>query len=104
LLGISCPAILDMPNAHLSNMGLLPKDEDGDGRGCDPVMKIDSDLGVWLPPRPLDGGTPTRRVGGVLALAEDTASSVWMILSTSSMQINTFSGLRSCSFVIHPKN
>jgi len=76
LLAPSSPSILVMPNAHLSNIGLLPKDEDGDGRGCEPVMKIDSDLGVWLPPRPLEGGTPTRRVGGVLALAEDAASSV----------------------------
>lgn len=46
LLAFSSRSIFDMPNAHLSNIGLLPKDEDGDGRGCDPVMKMDSDLGV----------------------------------------------------------
>ena len=69
-----------MPSAHLSNIGLLLKDKDGDGRGCEPVMKIDSDLGVWLPPWPLEGGTPTRHIGGVLAVAKDAAtpSSAWL--------------------------
>jgi len=103
LLLFSCPSIFDMPNAHLSNIGLLPKDEDGDGRGWDPVIKMDSDLGVWFPPRPFDGGTPTRRVGGVLAVAQEVASSDWMIPSTSSIQIRTFSGLRSYTSVIHRK-
>jgi len=88
------PSIFDIPNAHLSSIGLLPNDEEGDGRGCEPVMKTDSDLGVWFPPRPFEGGTPTSRVGGVLALA-DAASSAEMIDSTSSIQMRTFSGLRS---------
>lgn len=47
-----------------------------------------------MPPRPLDGGTPTSRVGGDVALA-DAASSVWMIDSTSSILIRTFSGFKS---------
>jgi hypothetical protein len=55
---------------------------------------MDSDRGVWFPPRPLEGGTPTSR-GGALALADDVASSVDMIDSTSSMDISTFSGFRS---------
>ena len=49
-------------------------------------------LGVWLPPRPLEGGTPTRRVGGVEAVK---AASDSMMDSTSSIEIRTFSGLRS---------
>ena len=32
-------------------------------------MNTDSDLGVWFPPRPLEGGTPTRRVGGAFAIS-----------------------------------
>ena len=60
---------------------------------------MDSDRGVWLPPRPLEGGTPTSRVGGVLTLAKDVASSVDMIDSTSSIHINTFSGFRSDEIV-----
>ena len=35
---VASPSILLMPNASLSNLGLLPKDEDGDGSGCDSVM------------------------------------------------------------------
>lgn len=89
------PSILVMPNASLSNTGLLPKDEeDGDGSGCDPVMKMDSERGVWLPPRPLEGGTPMSREGGEVALAEADISA-WMTDSTSSIQINTFSGFKS---------
>ena len=60
---------------------------------------MDSDRGVWFPPRPLEGGTPTSRVGGVLTLANDVASSVDMIDSTSSMHISTFSGFRSDEIV-----
>ena len=60
---------------------------------------MDSDRGVWFPPRPLEGGTPTSRVGGVLTLANDVASSVDMIDSTSSMHISTFSGFRSDEMV-----
>ena len=60
---------------------------------------MDSDRGVWFPPRPLEGGTPTSRVGGVLTLANDVASSVDMIDSTSSMHISTSSGCRSDKIV-----
>ena len=60
------------------------------------MMKTDSDLGVWLPPRPLEGGTPTSLVVGELAVLEE-ASSAWMMDSTSSMHIRTFSGFRSKS-------
>jgi hypothetical protein len=63
-----------MAKASLSNMGLLPKDEEGDGSGCDPVMKTDSERGVWLPPRPLEGGTPISREGGEVALADAAIS------------------------------
>ena len=88
--------ILLMRNASLSSLGLLPKDtdEDGDGSGRDPVMKTDSERGVWLPPRPLEGGTPIKREGGGAALAE-SANSASMIVSTSSMQMSTFSGFKS---------
>jgi hypothetical protein len=40
------PSILLIPNAHLSSIGLEPKDEDGDGKGCEPVMNTDSERGV----------------------------------------------------------
>ena len=93
---VASPSILLIPNASLSNLGLLPKDkeEDGDGSGCDPVMKTDSERGVWLPPRPLEGGTPINREGGGVVLAE-AAISASMIDSTSSMQMSTFSGFKS---------
>lgn len=58
------PSILLIPNAQRSRWEVDPKEELGDGRGCEPVMKTDSERGVWLPPRPREGGTPTRRVGG----------------------------------------
>ena len=58
-------------------------------------MNTDSERGVWFPPRPLEGGTPTSRVGGVLEVAMEAASSEEMMDSTSSMQISTFSGFRS---------
>lgn len=92
----SSPSILDIPKAHLSSMGLEPNDDDGDGRGWDPMMNTDSERGIWLPlpPRPLEGGTPTRRVGGVLALAMEAASSEEMMDSTSSMQISTLARSR----------
>lgn len=93
---VASPSILLMPNASLSNLGLLPKDndEEGDGSGCDPVMKTDSERGVWLPPRPLEGGTPINREGGGVVL-EEAAISASMIDSTSSMQMSTFSGFKS---------
>ena len=40
------PSILLIPNAHLSNMGLEPYDDPGEGRGCEPVINTLSDLGV----------------------------------------------------------
>ncbi len=52
------PSILLIPNAHRSRCDDDPYDELGDGSGWDPVMKTDSDLGVWFPPRPREGGTP----------------------------------------------
>ena len=91
------PSILLMPKAQRSSIGDAPWDEDGEGRGWEPVIKTDSGRGVWLPPRPRDGGTPTSFVGGCgrAPLAEAAASSFWMMVSTSSIQISTFSGLRS---------
>ena len=77
-------SILLMPKAHLSRAGL----EEGEGRGCEPVMKTDSERGVWFPPRPLEGGTPT-------SLALWSLSAAAMVDSTSSMTMRMFSGLRS---------
>ena len=57
-------------------------------------MKTDSERGVWFPPRPRDGGTPISFVGAGPADAE-LASSDWIIDSTSSIHINTFSGFKS---------
>jgi len=49
-------------------MGLLPNEEEGDGRGWEPVMR-------WTPIEASAACTPTRRVGGVLALEDDAANS-----------------------------
>jgi hypothetical protein len=38
-------------------------------------MKMDSERGVWFPPRPFEGGTPTSLVGGDEELAEAEESS-----------------------------
>ena len=90
-------------NAQRSRCVDDPYDELGDGSGCEPVMNTDSDRGVWFPPRPREGGTPTSRVGGGVADADCAASSASMTCSTSSMQISTFSGLRSCAQIYqHP--
>lgn len=67
-------SILLMCKYNLSIIGLDPND-DGEGNGCDPVMKTDSERGVWLPPLPFDGGTPTSFVGGPNAFADEAASS-----------------------------
>jgi hypothetical protein len=91
------PSILLMPNANLSNMGLDPNDEDGDGSGWELCIDMDSDRGVWFPPRPFEGGTPTNLVGGEVGLEAASAISDWIMDSTSSMQMRTFSGLRSMS-------
>ena len=88
-------SILLIPNAQRSRCYVDPNDEEGDGSGCDPVMNTDSDRGVWFPPRPRDGGTPTSRVGGGVCEADCAWSSAWITASTSSMQISTFSGFRS---------
>jgi len=61
-LEVASPSILLIPNANLSSIGLLPNDDEGDGSGWEPVIKTDSERGVWLPPRPLEGGTPMSRV------------------------------------------
>lgn len=89
------PSILLIPNDQRSRCDVEPKDDDGEGNGCEPVMNTDSERGVWFPPRPREGGTPTRRVGGGVADADWAASSASMIDSTSSIQMSTFSGLRS---------
>lgn len=93
-------SILLIPNAHLSNMGLLPKLELGLGKGCELCML--TSRGVWFPPRPLEGGTPTSLVlmfvvldGEAVGERREAASSDWIIDSTLSMQMRTFSGLRS---------
>jgi hypothetical protein len=88
------PSILLIPKAQRSSIGEAPWEEEGEGRGCEPVIKTESGRGVWLPPRPREGGTPTSLVGGV-PLAEAEASSFWMIDSTLSMHMSTFSGFRS---------
>ena len=89
------PSILLMPKAQRSSMGDAPCEEDGDGNGWEPVIKTDSGRGVWLPPRPREGGTPTSFVGGGVPLAVAEAISFWIMASTSSIHIRTFSGLRS---------
>ena len=55
---------------------------------------MDSERGVWLPPLPFEGGTPTNRAGGA-GFAGFAASSASMRASTSSITMSTFSGLRS---------
>lgn len=92
---LGAPSILLIPNAQRSRCEVDPNDEDGEGRGCEPVMNTDSERGVWLPPRPREGGTPTSRVGGGVWDADCAASSAWMTASTSSMLISTFSGFKS---------
>jgi hypothetical protein len=91
------PSILLMPKAQRSSTDEEAWEDEGEGRGWELVIKTDSGRGVWLPPRPRDGGTPTSLVGGGggVPLAEAEASSFWMIDSTSSMHMRTFSGLRS---------
>lgn len=80
---------LEHLEAQLSTIGLEPIEYDSEGSGWDP------ERGVWLLPWPLDGGTTMRRVGGVLAVALEGASSEEMVNYTSSMQISTFSSLKS---------
>lgn len=55
---------------------------------------MDSERGVWFPPLPFEGGTPTNLVGGA-GLAAVAANSASIRVSTSSIAISTFSGLRS---------
>ena len=70
---LALPSILLMPKAQRSSMGEAPWEEEGEGRGCDSVIKTESGRGVWLPPRPREGGTPTSLVGGV-PLVEEASS------------------------------
>ena len=72
-----------MANPQRSIPGLEPYELDGLGSGCEPVMKMDSERGVWFPPRPREGGTPTNLdgLGALLGLA----NSLRMMDSTSSM-------------------
>jgi hypothetical protein len=86
------PSILLIPKANLSNIGLEPHEEDGDGRGWELCIEIDSEHGVWFPTRPFDGGTPTSLVGGDAGFDADMVSSDCIIDSTSSIQIRMFSG------------
>ena len=98
-LFVPCPLlILLMPKDNLSIAIVELKEEDGEGSGWEPVMQIDSERGVWLPPLPFEGGTPTNRVGGAgLAVGTDISASI--SASTSSIAMSTFSGLRSVSRV-----
>lgn len=71
----AAPSILLIPNAHLSSIGLDPNEDDGEGSGCELCMDTDSERGVWLPPRPFEGGTPTSFNGGEVALEAAAAVS-----------------------------
>lgn len=92
-------SILLIPKPQRSRWDVEPNEDDGEGSGCEPVMNTDSDRGVWFPPRPREGGTPMRRVGGGVCEADCAVSSAWITDSTSSMEIRTFSGLRSAQVV-----
>ena len=59
-------------------------------------MKMPSPRGVWVPPRPCDGGTPTSFVGTAAGVV---SSSAFTTASTSSMTINTFSGFKSVCMI-----
>jgi hypothetical protein len=71
------PLILLIPKASLSNIGLDPNNE-GDGSGCELCMDIDLDRGVWLPPLPFEGGTPSSLVVGDAGFEADIASLDWI--------------------------
>lgn len=71
-LSIPPPGLLPPPPAP------APKLLEGEGSGCEPVMKTDSERGVWLPPRPREGGTPTSLVvGGAVPGAVGKAGFCW---------------------------
>ncbi len=55
----SSASILLILNAQRSRPGLDTKLLLRLGSGCEPVMNTLSLRGVWFPPRPFDGGTPT---------------------------------------------
>jgi hypothetical protein len=92
LLAPDSLSILLIAKDSLSSAVVELKEEDGEGSGRE--MWMDSERGVWLPPLPFEGGTPTSRVGGA-GLAAVAASSASMRASTSSIAMSTFSGLRS---------
>lgn len=56
------------------------------------MIKMPSPLGVCVPPRPCEGGTPTSFVGTAAGVVSNSA---FTTASTSSMTIKTFSGFRS---------
>jgi hypothetical protein len=85
--------LITKDNLSSAVVELNEDDGDGDGSGREP-MRMDSGRGVWLPPLPFEGGTPTKRVGGA-GLAAAEACSISIRVSTSSIAISTFSGLRS---------
>jgi hypothetical protein len=45
-LTLAPPSILLMPKAQRSSIGEAPWEEEGDGKGWEPVMKTDSGRGV----------------------------------------------------------
>lgn len=100
-LGVLCPEMRDIWKLNFSMEGLwrLPgRLVLGDDKGWEPVMRMLSALGVWVPPRPWDGGTPTILVGTAAGLVSSSARTT---ASTSSMQMSTFSGLRSVWMMPH---
>ena len=82
----------DILNTSLSSIGLELSELLGLGRGRELVMNTGSRRGVCVPPRPWLGGTPTSLVATAIGFVRSSASTT---ASTSSMQMSTFSGLRS---------
>ena len=66
------PSIILVPKVKLSNNGIEPYEEDGDGSGWELRIEIDSGRRVWFRPRPFDSGTPTSLVGGVEVGMQDS--------------------------------
>lgn len=93
--GVPWPDILDIWKLNFSMDGLCKEPGRlvlGEDSGWEPVMRMLSALGVCVPPLPWEGGTPTILVGTAAGLVSSSARTT---ASTSSMQMRTFSGLRS---------